>query len=618
MKRRWDVLSRRHGHGHHHQYHSSRIPFTQLQLQPRTTRSSSSSSNSILSSRLLPPPLSSNRIKPIGFQISQCRGYNTSDFTSGFTSTVTVNGPVQGPLGKAGVLGKGITPRSLKRFLDSYVISQSRAKRIVSAAVYNHYLRVQSMRRREDENAENLRSSLGGIEIHPVEEEYPGQQATAPFPQPFHVEAPMPSKESLEPPVELQKSNCLIIGPSGTGKTLIAKTLARILDVPFSISDCTAFTQAGYVGEDVDVCVQRLLASCNWDVRRAETGIICLDEVDKIASTKAMSHGRDVSGEGVQQALLKILEGTTLQITNSRPKQAPPHHSAGTPSGFPGGGPTSPFQNFGGFGSGSSGGGGSPGGKGEVHTIDTSNILFILCGAFNGLNKTVLDRISKHSMGFNAPVRARQSDANTIPPETARELQKLYSTYFTPTDNESSSKHVPSVIKQRKINVLEFAEPRDLISFGFLPEFIGRVPVLAALDVFDEETLVRVLSEPRNSLLRQYEELFHMSGVELKFTSLALRQIAKAALTMDTGARALRTVLERLLSDAMFEAPGSSIKHILVNAAAAKFEQPPIYFARGQQGAFQAAFAAEEIDNGGPEARNESEDNHRVAAAGGA
>lgn len=497
------------------------------------------------------------------------------------------------------------------------MISQNRAKRVVSAAVYNHYLRVQSIRRREDENAESLRSSLAGMEGHPVEDEYPGQQATAPFPQPFHVEAPMPSKESLEPAVELQKSNCLIIGPSGTGKTLIAKTLARILDVPFSISDCTAFTQAGYVGEDVDVCVQRLLASCNWDVRRAETGIICLDEVDKIASTKAMSHGRDVSGEGVQQALLKILEGTTLQITNSRPKQAPPHHSAGTPSGFPGGGgPASPFQNFGGFGSGSSGG--SPGSRGEVHTIDTSNILFILCGAFNGLNKNVLDRISKHSMGFNAPVRARQSDANTIPPETAKELQKLYSTYFTPTDTDTDSKHAPSVVKQRKINVLEFAEPRDLISFGFLPEFIGRVPVLAALDVFDQETLVRVLSEPRNSLLRQYEELFNMSGVELKFTPLALRHIAKAALTMDTGARALRTVLERLLSDAMFETPGSAIKHVLVNAAAAKFEQPPLYFARGQQGAFQAAFAAGDGEHGGLDTRSEGEENHRIAAAGSA
>ncbi|KAK6516832.1 hypothetical protein TWF506_006718 [Arthrobotrys conoides] len=614
MKRRWDALSRRH----------NLLTLTQLH-SPRTTRNltRSSSSSSVLRLRPRPRPqsLSSPIITRINTQLSQYhrhrRAYSTSsDFTSGFTSTVTVNGPVQGPLGKAGVLGKGITPRSLKRYLDSYVISQSRAKRVVSAAVYNHYLRVQSIRRREDENAENLRSSLAGVEGHPVEDEYPGQQPTVPFPQSFHVEAPVPPKESHEPAVELQKSNCLIIGPSGTGKTLIAKTLARILDVPFSISDCTAFTQAGYVGEDVDVCVQRLLASCNWDVRRAETGIICLDEVDKIASTKSMSHGRDVSGEGVQQALLKILEGTTLQITNSRSKQAPPHHSAGTPSGFPGGGPTSPFQNFGGFGSGSSGA--SPGGKGEVHTIDTSNILFILCGAFNGLNKNVLDRISKHSMGFNAPVRAQQSDANTIPPETAKELQKLYSTYFTPTDSESSSKRPPSVIKQRKINVLEFAEPRDLISFGFLPEFIGRVPILAALDVFDEETLVRVLSEPRNSLLRQYEELFNMSGVELKFTSLALRQIAKAALTMDTGARALRTVLERLLSDAMFEAPGSSIKHILVNAASAKFEQPPIYFARGQQGAFQAAFAAEENENSGLDTRSDSEENHKIAAAGSA
>ncbi|EPS45209.1 hypothetical protein H072_808 [Dactylellina haptotyla CBS 200.50] len=422
--------------------------------------------------------------------------------------------------------------------------------------------------------------------------EYPGQQTLANLgPDPIeHNQVP---RDGLALSIEFQKSNCLLLGPSGTGKTLIAKTLAKILDVPFSISDCTAFTQAGYVGEDVEVCVQRLLAASNWDTRRAETGIICLDEVDKIASTKATSNGRDVSGEGVQQALLKILEGTTLQITNPKSRQ-----TSGTTSSSPSnpqmGNSSSPFQNFGSFGSVYPGSGSSP--KGEIHTIDTGNILFILCGAFNGLNKIILDRISKHSIGFNAPVRARKSDANTVFIENVGQPQGFYSTYLhhQKTYLESKSDEPGVQNRQNKVNILEFTEPRDLISFGFLPEFVGRLPILTALETFDEDTLVRVLSEPRNSLLRQYEELFNMSGVELKFTSKALKHIAQAALTMDTGARALRAILERLLLDAMYETPGSSVKYVLVNSAAAKGEQAPIYFARGQHDRFQAALAAEE------------------------
>ncbi|KAK6528639.1 hypothetical protein TWF694_003897 [Orbilia ellipsospora] len=522
-----------------------------------------------------------------------CGRYYTSDFTSGFTSTVNIKGPVQGPLGKAGVLGKGITPRSLKRYLDSYVISQSRAKRVISAAVYNHYLRVQSIRRREDEKAELLRIAREKF-AHPLEDEYPGQELLSPT----NLESLKQdhTQEDVDFSIEIQKSNCLLLGPSGTGKTLIAKTLAKILDVPFSISDCTSFTQAGYVGEDVDVCVQRLLASCNWDTRRAETGIICLDEVDKISSTKTTSHGRDVSGEGVQQALLKILEGTTLQITNPKSRPSSPQVS-GAPSGVSqSGGVTSSFQNFGSFGPAYPGNSSST--KGEIHTIDTSNILFILCGAFNGINKIILDRISKHSIGFNAPVRTRLSNPNAISFEGIGGVQNFYNARvhsgWREHANDVDQKSLATGSKQRTVNILDFTEPKDLISFGFLPEFVGRLPVVAALDTFDEETLVRVLSEPRNSLLRQYEQLFNMSGVELRFTPMALRQIAKLAIAMDTGARALRSVLEKLLSDAMFEAPGSSIKYILINLAAAKFEQPPLYFSRGQRDRFQGAFAAED------------------------
>ncbi|KAK6341095.1 hypothetical protein TWF696_009398 [Orbilia brochopaga] len=432
---------------------------------------------------------------------------------------------------------------------------------------------------------------------HPVEDEYPGQERF-----PSQTSNQVDSGGDADSPVELQKSNCLILGPSGTGKTLIAKTLARVLDVPFSISDCTAFTQAGYVGEDVDVCVQRLLAACSWDVRRAETGIICLDEVDKIASAKSSSHMRDVSGEGVQQALLKILEGTTLEITSPRSRPHLPQTPSGS-SSFQGGNTASPIQNFGSFGSGSSMGSGSAfGTKGEVYTIDTSNILFILCGAFNGLSKIILDRISKHSIGFNAPIRARQSDIGGVSLETKAELQRLYglglsSVGESPQITKTGRNEEQDVqTKRRRMNVLEFTEPSDLISFGFIPEFIGRIPVVAALDNFDEETLVRVLSEPRNSLLKQYIQLFEMSGVELRFTSKALMDIAKASMAMDTGARALRTLLERLLSDAMFEAPGSSIRHILVNSDAARFKQAPAYFARGQQDRFHSLYATEEIE----------------------
>ncbi|KAF3902055.1 hypothetical protein AA313_de0209668 [Arthrobotrys entomopaga] len=426
-------------------------------------------------------------------------------------------------------------------------------------------------------------------------DEYQGQESLSPSYLHESNEQEHP-QENVNFSIEIQKSNCLLLGPSGTGKTLIAKTLAKILDVPFSISDCTSFTQAGYVGEDVDVCVQRLLASCNWDTRRAETGIICLDEVDKISSTKTSSHGRDVSGEGVQQALLKILEGTTLQITN--PKSRPSSQQiSGIPSAnSQSGGVTSSFQNFGSFGPAYSGNSSST--KGEIHTIDTSNILFILCGAFNGLNKIILDRISKHSIGFNAPVRTRSSNPNAISFEGVGKAQNFYNARlhsgWREHNHDDDQRNLVIGSKQGIVNVLDFTEPKDLISFGFLPEFVGRLPILAALNTFDEETLVRVLSEPRNSLLRQYEQLFGMSGVELKFTSMALRHIAKLAIAMDTGARALRTVLERLLADAMFEAPGSSIKYILVNSAAAKFEQPPLYFSRGQRDRFQGAFAAED------------------------
>ena len=310
------------------------------------------------------------------------------------------------------------------------------------------------------------------------------------------------------------------------------RTLARVLEVPFSMSDCTPFTQAGYIGEDAEVCVQRLLAAANYDVARAEQGIICLDEIDKIATAK-VNHGKDVSGEGVQQALLKIIEGTTLQISAKQEKSAGRSSPTG---GYPGG-----SQAGGSGGSSSSPSGAS--GKSEVFNVRTDNILFICTGAFLGLQKIISDRVARGSMGFNQPVRSSKGDSSQMFLKAEETAFKKYLPFFAPNSDNATT-------------MLDLVEPGDLQKYGLIPELVGRIPVTTALSALDEESLVRVLVEPRNALMRQYEQLFQLSGVELRCTSGALREIARAALGMETGARGLRTVLERLLGDAMFEAPG--------------------------------------------------------------
>ena len=334
----------------------------------------------------------------------------------------------------------------------------------------------------------------------------------------------------------------------------MAKTLARVLAVPFSMSDCTPFTQAGYIGEDAQVCVERLLAAANYDVVAAEHGIICLDEVDKIAAAKTV-HGKDVGGEGVQQALLKIIEGTTLHIQAKQEKSAPsrPVNNAdfGGSTGSPmyGGKYTSSSPTS------ASGSGGTAGStKGETYSIRTDNILFIFTGAFIGLNKMVLNRISKGSIGFGSPIRSTSTLSSDNPDMTlsvkpGSEESKLFEKHL-PFFTQSS----PDQVAQ--YNPLDLVEPTDLQTYGMIPELVGRIPVTTALSALDEEALVRVLTEPRNSLIRQYEQLFLLSGVELRFTSGALREVAKSSLGMGTGARGLRTCVERLLGEAMFEAPG--------------------------------------------------------------
>lgn len=565
--------------------------------------------------------------------------FNRSDFGGQpFTGVYEPGGPTIGPLGGTSNVGAPrITPKALKQHLDQFVVGQERAKKVLSVAVYNHYQRIQELERQDEEEAElhaqQARREMG--QRHPVEgsqsskpeqlymqtiltflaDEFPGQQPT------IHLYPP-PNYQSFSPPPDsspildttpltIEKSNILLLGPSGVGKTLMAKTLARVLEVPFSMSDCTPFTQAGYIGEDADVCVQRLLAAADYDVARAERGIICLDEIDKIAAAK-VAHGKDVSGEGVQQALLKIIEGTTLQI-QAKAERGAGGSGPGTGRTTPGGG----FPSHSPLGGGGLGGGNmnplSPGGaKNEVYNVRTDNILFIFTGAFIGLHKMILDRISRGSIGFGAHVRASSPETGThdtmlrgedalfkkhLPfyvPETHSPQQQPSSSPGFPRHNTTASSGGKDPQDEPLYNTLDLVEPSDLQKYGLIPELIGRIPISCALSPLSASALVRVLTEPRNSLLKQYEQLFQLSGIELRFTTASLHEVARVAKDMGTGARGLRTVLERLLGDAMFEAPGSGIKYVLVTEGVARREAAPIYFGRGDRHRFHATIAAEE------------------------
>ncbi|KAI1495848.1 ATP-dependent Clp protease [Biscogniauxia marginata] len=501
----------------------------------------------------------------------------TSDFNSGFSSSYDPSEEGRGPMfsHKSSFGVPQFYPRDLKKRVDEYVVGQDRAKKTISSVIFNHY---QNVRRRQhqDELDRKREETLIRQTIardrnarerdpHPLEgwqystnvshrfhaddvpeDEFPGHHDSI---QHMHqawqrveqdVDFYIPEDPNRTPPVKIDKSNLLLIGPTGVGKTYILETLSKRINVPFTICDCNSFTQAGYIGQDVETCIERLLIESNYDITATEHGIVVLDEFDKIAKRETMN-GRDVGGEGVQQALLKLVEGTKVTINVKDNRSSTSSRSA------------SPITtNYTGSGSSSSSSGPQtappPSGKVDQYTIDTKNILFVMCGAFVGLDKVILNRVSKPTMGFGSELRSRSTstDKPDLPPELFAHLP------HRPVDagTTTSTKALDA-----PFTALDLTTPADLQSFGFIPELIGRVHNIVALSPLSRSDLLRILTEPRNSLVAQYTALFETYPSTLRFTRRSLRAIAERAEASRTGARALKMEMERVLAEAMFDAP---------------------------------------------------------------
>lgn len=425
------------------------------------------------------------------------------------------------------------TPKKIYEYLSKYVVGQHEAKKVLARAVYYHYKRLRvnlpkesekqdsqttsSMNTSYEQRLKSMRSPKDFLQLAPglhqtslgIQENQKStktESTTDPFDQ-----------DDDEEPIRIDKSNILLLGPTGSGKTLLAQTIAKCLDVPFAICDCTSLTQAGYVGEDIESVITKLLQDANYNVDKAEQGIVFLDEVDKISCVTGFHQVRDVGGEGVQQGLLKILEGTVVNVPERTMRKM----------------------------------------RGESVAVDTTNILFVASGAFNGLENIIRKRKAERVLGFGPQNTAKD-------PETRYQLEEIMKV-------ESKDE-----LKERD-DLLMNIETQDLITFGMIPEFVGRLPVVCSIHSLSEESLVTILTEPRNALLKQYQHLFQMDDIDLQFTDGALKMIARTAKEKRTGARGLKSIMEKILLDPMFDVPGSDVTTVLIDEDVVSGEKPAQY-----------------------------------------